>query len=551
MATSTINNDGFEWEPNGNFPGTWATVSDSASNTVGLAPNAICVGSWFNSSSTVLSFFNAAMTFDNLVGFNGGIVADATLSLRFVSAHKYTVFRVKAVLPDTPVMSQSSLPSAQSLTATYVEINTSTLSGYDQYGVWSPPLVSVDLSAVVQEFIDHANYASGDDLTLIFEYQDNSGSGDSLTGIAGSAAGTPSSLAYTINNNYNPSITSVSDNNTVKNNENVTVLVRDLTNVTNHRIYKGAQIQNLTASAVTGGFQFPLVLATIGYGSGYTYALDSSEGTFTQVISIIADNGYAYGTVADPSIADNSIFFGADPVVIDGDQFDYSTTTIQNGDTASISAAGVPKITGSGSGYDTFNASYFNSTLKQWQAGLLVEFNDLGYFNTNKLGPVELALNAGGFIQGIGSADLPTGKLIMSASVFTSEYVENPDSGAGFTSVNKPSLKVLDAGNSLTLYANRDNTGEFQFLESGVAVDLTLCTRIELKIGNQSFSDSEFQWHEKFTKSASRGVLEVQLGELGLPPGTYKFYFVLYTAAHYHGIVWNEKDSYTLTLKDA
>lgn len=551
MTTATIINDGFEWAPNGSWPGTWADVADSPSNTSGRYSDAICVGSWWNDPYTIQSFYHAAMTFGNIVGFNAGIVSSADLTLRFKEAHKYTVFRIKAVLPDPPVFSGSELPSAQSLTTAYVEVNTSTLSGYDEYDYWNPPTTVVDLSSVLQEYIDHANYSSGDDFALVFEYQDNSSNGDSLAALNGDAAGTPSVFDYVITDNFNPAITSVSSDNVVVNGETFDVLVSDLTGVTNHRIYKGSQIQNLTATPITGGFEVEFTRASVAFGGGYTYAVDSNEGTFTKPISIDTAAGYDYVVAASPSVADNSVFFGAVPAVIAGDQVEFQVVTSPNGDASSIAATGVPKIDGVGTGYDTFVISYFDSTEKSWQNNLTVTFNDLGYFNLNKVGPINLSLGLKGFILSIGAGNLSLFSMSMVMQEFTAEYTENPDSGAGFASVNKPSLKILDAASSLTLYANRDNTGEFQFLESGTAVDLKLCTKIELKVGNKTFSDSDFAWSTKFTKSDTPGILEVQLGELGLAPGVYKFYFVLYTPQHTFGIVWNEKDNYTLTLKDA
>lgn len=551
MATSTINNDGFEWAATGSFPGTWADVSDVGSNTNLAFPDSICVGAWYDSPYEVQSYYHAAMTFGNLVGFNAGLVTNADLVLRFEKAHKTCTFRIKAVLPDTPVMGQSNLPSAQTLTTAYVEVVMSTLVGYDQFGYWNPPATTLDISAVVQEFIDHANYASGDDLTLVYEYQGLSPASDSLTGLSGDAAGTPTSFSYTITDNINPSITSVSGNNDIVNGETMQVLVEDLNNVTNHRIYKGSQYQSLTATPITGGFDIVFNAVSLGFGSGYTYAIDADEGTFTQAVSISPEAGYSYVTVASPSIADNSLFFGAVPTVIDGDQVKFQLTTAVNGDTVSISATGVPSLAGPGTGIDTFLISFFDSTTKVWQSDETVTFDDIGYFIANKIGPMNLDYKLLGPIQSIDGVEVPTANMTLSIGSATANYVENPESQEGFNSVNKPSLKIIDGAGDLILYANRDNTGEFQFLESGVAVDLNLCTRIELKIGNSTFADSDYKWSDKFTKSESAGHLEVQLGELGLPPGKYKFYFVLYTAKHKYGIVWNEKDNYTLTLKDA
>jgi len=113
----------------------------------------------------------------------------------------------------------------------------------------------------------------------------------------------------------------------------------------------------------------------------------------------------------------------------------------------------------------------------------------------------------------------------------------------GFNSVNNPQIRIVEREKEVLLYVDRDNTIEVEFTESKDSVDLSYVDRIDLIIGNEVFSDTDPRYAQYFTKRGN-GLLEVQMGELGMPVGEYNFAFILYTPDHNKGVVWNLKSAY-------
>ncbi len=124
-----------------------------------------------------------------------------------------------------------------------------------------------------------------------------------------------------------------------------------------------------------------------------------------------------------------------------------------------------------------------------------------------------------------------------------------PLEDTGFPSVNHPRLRIADTrGNDVDIFLNRNNTLEFQLLESGKAVDLSVVERMILDVGGVVIdSDSEpsrFEW------LIGDGKLVIHYNGVNFPIGRVKFYLIVYTGKQRDGIVWNNPSEYYANVID-
>jgi hypothetical protein len=87
-------------------------------------------------------------------------------------AFKGFEFRIYAVADPTAAdVGLGNLPSAQSLTTAYVDVDTSTWTGNEPITYWQPYIDQTSITAVLQEVIDHANWSKNGSIQLILQPQ--------------------------------------------------------------------------------------------------------------------------------------------------------------------------------------------------------------------------------------------------------------------------------------------------------------------------------------------------------------------------------------------
>ena len=557
MVTATVQKDGYEtalttdltsWE--------WSDSGGVADHDTDFAPNQLFIGDW----SAPARHFNGVIRIGPLAINNGEVINSADLKFRISNVYKDVVFDCRAVL-DSVTFGEpgaGNLTYGNTLTTANVTSQMSVLYPVEYRATdnWIPtdPIMSIDVTSQLQEVVNHANWVSGGHVTFVLIRA--AGSTGPVRFFADEhATQDPPSMDYELSTD--PAILGISGTNVINGNEilntatTIDVNVANVTaTVTEVAILKGTEFRTqtiLNTDPNNLSFTFSQgVTGALGYGTGYTLRVtfdDASQLTYTVVLGSVDQ----YVVIDDVSTIDSASFgFQADPPIAIGDIFEYQATSAL-GDTVNVNGKGEPTLSGSGEGYDTFEARYFSKTARVWSDSVFtVSFDDINYFAENPITPI---LGSGVIRPFIDTLDDPLVSLVGNGILQTFSNASFQDSpNTGFDSVNSPSIKIIDGAKSLSLYANRDNTGEFQFLESGVPVDLFKSTMIELKIGNNTFSDSNPSYSDKFTKAAS-GKLTVEFGELGLPAGTYPFYFIIYTPGQPNGVVWNDKSQYTLELK--
>lgn len=124
-------------------------------------------------------------------------------------AFKGFIFRIYAVAdPDAADVGSGNLPTAQTLTTAYVEVDTRTWTGYQTTTYWVPGAEVIDISPVIQELVDHANWTSGDSAQLIFQVESYPTGNAGVSFNSTESAGTLLSLDYVAASSSTDSIVS-------------------------------------------------------------------------------------------------------------------------------------------------------------------------------------------------------------------------------------------------------------------------------------------------------------------------------------------------------
>lgn len=93
---------------------------------------------------------------------------------------------------------------------------------------------------------------------------------------------------------------------------------------------------------------------------------------------------------------------------------------------------------------------------------------------------------------------------------------------------------------SETVYLNRDNVNSLQLRANGIVQDISACTRMILRVGDQSIDsnliDNVFDW----TTNGASGQVDLVLGHQGLRTGTQRATLTIFDLTYPHGLVWGD-----------
>lgn len=551
MPTLTSTVLGFESKRVDTNEVSWGTQVDSSNHSqYDQHPNEIILGhrsgvDYVGAPSWVWTEYLGVMQFTGMTVGAGNQITTATLDMpftRFYKSHRAYIYGVKNA--DIGVISSSNLASTQTLTTARAAFANNPEDDWVSSPMWSAPAWnnvnitsywvpspsvyhSIDITAILNELRQDPSFNENDPVTLVW-VDEESFVGTGIDGLArtvnaNSTLGfTPPEINYTVDIEGTPAPTQPTvtlANTTFSNGETVTINTTGIISPTNSLVTVGgiSQTQTITTSTDSHSFTFNRGNCPNGAGT-YTFVADGI--TYSSPITVSPGSGLAVVNLTPTSITDASLLKGLSTAILAGAmQFEYNPLS-SNGHDVVISTEGVPQVS-NGAGTDEITLRFWSGVEGYWGDVFTAEFQDIGYIGSNKVEPIELTTT-------------------LNTPIFISK-------GEDFYSVNSPSILITEADKQVVAYTNRDNTVEFTFLESGSPVNLSLVTEIQLVVGAFTFSDSVGAYTNKFRKEEG-GFLEVHFGELGLPVGTHNFYFVLFTASHVQGIVWNHKEEYTVKV---
>ena len=521
----------------------WATSAGASNFHQYVDPNMVILGDIWSvdyGAGYVTTEYTGAYQFSGMTIPAGEEVSSAILTLPFTRFYKEHGAYIYGVLnADMGAPATNNLPSAQALTTAkasfcnnpdtiwvpdvpFITPTWTNFSGSDQ---WVPDVsyADIDITDILNELRQDPSFNDGDPVTLV--WIDVMGNGSSgyvhVPNLASGLGLNPAVINYTTAVPTAGSPTVTMSTTSFKNGSTITVDTTDMTSITNALVTVGFQSQAQTLSTSADQHTFTFNRGDLPNGTG-VYSFDADGTTYYEDITVDPVAGWSYINVSNPDTTEASLLFGVSGTILGGSmQFEWNTTSL-NDHEPSIAASGIPSID-AGTGFDQVFARFWSSADGFWDDTFTFDFQDVGYIGSNKADPISLTYTFNNPV-----------------------YIEK---GADFYSVNAPSIMIVDGDGtkSINAYVNRDNTTEFIFLESGVAVNLDLATEIKLVVGAYTFSDTVGSFTNKFKKGVN-GFLEVHFGELGLPVGTHNFYFVVFTATHTQGIVWNVKEDYTVKV---
>jgi len=169
--------DGHEYvdEPTG-FPGTWET--QATPDNSGFFTGGVMVGEFAG------VVFKLSMKFGPFNIDPGSSVSSATLNLNVLNNYKLNDLRIKAVLnPDATDISGSNIISGQSFASTVVSVSNSSWGNVNSVSNWVQTVnpKPIDITALLQEMVDHANFSNGDSIQSLAFLQMILSSLESLT----------------------------------------------------------------------------------------------------------------------------------------------------------------------------------------------------------------------------------------------------------------------------------------------------------------------------------------------------------------------------------
>lgn len=91
-----------------------------------------------------------------------------------------------------------------------------------------------------------------------------------------------------------------------------------------------------------------------------------------------------------------------------------------------------------------------------------------------------------------------------------------------------------------TVYLGRDNSIDLQLVADGVVAALSSVTRIDVVSAQGEWAVSSSDAPEAFDWSAGNGMVDISLGQQGIPPGRHSCFLVVYDQGNPHGIVWDK-----------
>ena len=287
--------DGHEYVDSGTgFPGTWETQASPTSTT--YFSDGLMIGKYDG------NIFKASMKLGPITANNSDSLLVAELLLNVLNNYKYNSFRIKAVAdPDASDVGAANLISSQALTTAEVSEDNSSWSNVNPYSNWVQTVnpKPINITSVVQEVIDHANWSTGDYIQLIIDYADAGGS-QGMTRLYSNddQAGNASTLYISINDG--PSITTVSSDNIIEiGEESCTIAGLNLSSASNLNINKGAISENQTILTNTStSIVFDVATGAIVPDTGYTIQFDIGGDTYTHTVEFVTGGGVNAGTVS-------------------------------------------------------------------------------------------------------------------------------------------------------------------------------------------------------------------------------------------------------------
>jgi len=293
--TSLTAVDGHEYADSGvGFAGTWETQSSVTSTT--YFTNGLMIGKYNG------NIFKASMKIGPITANNSDSLLVAELRLNVLNNYKQNDFRIRAVAdPNAADIGAANVISSQALTTAVVSENNANWANVNSISNWVQTVnpKPVNVTTVVQEVIDHANWSSGDYIQLVIDYADGGGS-QGMTRLYSNddQAGNASTLFISINEG--PSISTVSSDDIIEiGEESCTIAGLNLSSASNLNINKGAISENQTILTNTStSIVFNVATGAIVPDTGYTLQFDIGGDTYTHTVEFVTGGGVNSGTVS-------------------------------------------------------------------------------------------------------------------------------------------------------------------------------------------------------------------------------------------------------------
>ena len=299
-------------------------------------------------------------------------------------AFKGFTMRIYAVAdPAAADVGTGNLPSAQTLTTNYLEVDTATFTGADPFGYWVPGAEVLNIAPVVEEVISHSNWVTGSYVQLVFVAH------SLYSGAAGitfnSTEGGSTLLSFDYVTGAATNIASINGTNEIRTGDtNVSLLGNDLGSATALSITIGSFTESQTILTNTATeITFDFTQGQLGYGAA-TLSVTIGGTAYTFGLTLLPASGRDYVTVTTAGTGDNSLTYNEAPELTAGDIIDYLAVSA-NGFSVSVTGAGIPEIQG-GSGTDTFTARAYILSTGVWYDLQTITFLPSSYFVRNTAG---------------------------------------------------------------------------------------------------------------------------------------------------------------------
>lgn len=309
-------------------------------------------------------------------------------------AFKGFIFRIYAVAnPAAADVGSGNLPNSQSLTTAYVEIDTTTWAGYSPTTYWVPGAEVIDVSSVVQEVVNNANWSTGRSVQLIFQPQSYPSGDAGVSFNSTESGGTLLSLSFATSAATN--IASINGTNEIRvGDTGIKLLGNDLASATSLSITDGAYTESQTILSNTATeITFDFAQGQLGYTASAILTVTKGGIPYTFGCTLLPGAGRSYVVAGTPGTGDNALTYNEAPELTSGDIIDYLSVSA-NGFTVSVSNTGVPTIQG-GIDQDTFTAKAYIASTGTWYDLQTITFLPASYFVRNTVPLLEFGSTIG------------------------------------------------------------------------------------------------------------------------------------------------------------
>lgn len=280
--------------------------------------------------------------------------------------------------PSAADVGSGNLPSAQTLTTAYTEVDTTTWAGADPFSYWVPGAEVIDISAVVQEVVNSANWTNGSYVQIIIRPQNYYAGNAGLSFNSTESGGTLLSFDYVTAAATN--IASINATNEIRTGDtSISLLGTDLGSATALTITDGTYTQAQTIDSNTSTeVVFDFTQGSLGYTANATLELTIAGIGYTFSVALLAGAGRSYVNIGTAGTGDNSLTYNESPELSTGDIIDYLAVSA-NGFGVEVTSAGIPVIQG-GSDSDTFTVRAYIASTGTWYDMQTVTFLPASYF---------------------------------------------------------------------------------------------------------------------------------------------------------------------------